>query len=642
MEFYVRVDVTENLVMEALEKETPAPLVVFREKLSSYIKVFHVDTIYSFMTVEVEDETVEKVETHLRETWNLCFPGYENAITVYVTAKDNSELSEDMLAIYNAYFGWEDYLRFVTDFTDEVPLLKEKNGFNHFRMMNFLVSIDSGCGMSQLLSSFSEYLLHTEVFPKKKESNLEYIIDNDEDHGYTKANDFIDALWDEDEYNQVVSVDISYYLQENKTDELRNFLKRLDKLQDHYIFLFRIPYLSDKPYQQIRNTIADLLPIYEFRMKPYSNLELRENAVDIILKCDYKTTIEADNVIQHKIELEKMDGRFYGMKTSTKVANEAIMAKVKQDVMNLRRGKEPDKTLITAEDLAALAPTKNVDNLSGFEELDQMIGMEEIHKKIEEIVAQVKISLENTKMDRPSLHMRFTGAPGTGKTTVARIIGKIFREQGILRKGNFFEFSARSLCAEYVGQTAPRTAQICRDAYGSVLFLDEAYSLYAKDASGNDYGKEAITTLIAEMENHRDDLVVIMAGYTNDMDELMEANSGLRSRMPFILEFKNYTKEQLAQIYIKMARRHFTLEEGLEEDVTAYFNSLSQQYMSSREFANARFVRNLYERTWSKAALRASEKGTSSAMLLREDFKNATLEKEFSEKLVSNKMIGFQ
>ena len=270
-----------------------------------------------------------------------------------------------------------------------------------------------------------------------------------------------------------------------------------------------------------------------------------------------------------------------------------------------------------------------------------MVGMEEITARIKEIVAQVKLSMQTPGMERPCLHMRFVGAPGTGKTTVARLVGRIFRENGILRNGYFFEYSARNLCGEYVGQTAPKTSAICRDAYGSVLFIDEAYALYQGDGRTSDYGKEALTTLISEMETHRDDMVVIMAGYKEDMDVLMEANSGLRSRMPFKIEFKSYTSDELYEIFMLMVRKHFTYTEDFDTEVKNYFATLSEDYMKSKEFANARFVRNLYERTWSKAALRTSFTDDKEIVLTKEDFLAASGEKEFNEKLMMKRKLGF-
>ncbi|MBO4277482.1 MAG: AAA family ATPase, partial [Clostridia bacterium] len=195
---------------------------------------------------------------------------------------------------------------------------------------------------------------------------------------------------------------------------------------------------------------------------------------------------------------------------------------------------------------------------------------------------------------------------------------------------------------EYVGQTAVRTASICRDAYGSVLFIDEAYALYDNDYQYNDYGKEALTTLISEMENHRDDMLVIMAGYTEDMETLMRGNAGLRSRMPYAINFPNYTKQQLFEIFMLMVRKHFAYTEQFEQEANRYFFALSDEYIASKEFANARFVRNLYERTWSKGALRAALTGNDVIELIKEDFVAAAAEKEFSEKLTQEKArIGF-
>ena len=174
-----------------------------------------------------------------------------------------------------------------------------------------------------------------------------------------------------------------------------------------------------------------------------------------------------------------------------------------------------------------------------------------------------------------------------------------------------------------------------------MLFIDEAYALYDGSRSSNDYGREALTTLISEMENHRDDMLVIMAGYTDDMETLMQGNAGLRSRMPFMIEFPNYTRTQLYEIFMLMVRKNFDYEPGLEEEVRKFFDSISQEYYDSHEFANARFVRNLYERTWSKGATRAALEGLPRLKLLKQDFIAASGEKEFGEKLQKETRIGF-
>ena len=339
-----------------------------------------------------------------------------------------------------------------------------------------------------------------------------------------------------------------------------------------------------------------------------------------------------------------------------KVVYEMLWLKAKSDTLaeeNEAAGAKSSthgKTILQ-NDVLELSPSFNKKMRNGFDELAELIGMEKISDRIKEIVAQVKIAIENKTMERPCLHMRFAGAPGTGKTTVARILGQIFRENGILRNGYFFEYSARDLCGEYIGQTAPKTSAICRDAYGSVLFIDEAYALAGYD-SGNDfggegddrnsdYGREALTTLVSEMENHRDDMVVVMAGYKDDMNKLMEGNAGLRSRMPFLLEFESYDRKQLYDIFMSFVKKHFAYDEEFANAASEYFDSLSKEYMQSAEFANARFVRNLYERCWSKAAMRTSMSGSSRITLRKEDFLAASGEKEFSEKLAIKSKIGF-
>jgi SpoVK/Ycf46/Vps4 family AAA+-type ATPase len=240
--------------------------------------------------------------------------------------------------------------------------------------------------------------------------------------------------------------------------------------------------------------------------------------------------------------------------------------------------------------------------------------------------------------------MRFVGSPGTGKTTVARIIGKILKEKGVLRVGNFFEYAGRDFCGKYIGETAPKTAGICRDAYGSVLFIDEAYSLYKGPDNEKDYGREALDTLIAEMENHRSDMVIIMAGYTDEMETLMKGNAGLASRMPYVIEFPNFTREQLYDIFVSMLENQFEYEQDLLPCVKEYFMSLPDGVLLAKEFSNARFVRNLFERTWAKASMRCQLEKSKAIVITKSDFERSSNEKEFAklmEKKPTKNKIGF-
>lgn len=193
----------------------------------------------------------------------------------------------------------------------------------------------------------------------------------------------------------------------------------------------------------------------------------------------------------------------------------------------------------------------------------------------------------------------------------------------------------------YVGQTAPKTASICREAYGSVLFIDEAYSLYSSNTSDNDYGREALDTLIAEMENHRSDMVVIFAGYKDEMEQLMKGNAGLKSRIPYKIEFPNFSKEQLYDIFVNMLKESFKYEESLLECAKEYFMNLSDDFINSKEFSNARYVRNLFERTWAKACMRSQLDGLSTITLTKVDFEIATMDNDFMKVEPKRRKIGF-
>lgn len=229
-------------------------------------------------------------------------------------------------------------------------------------------------------------------------------------------------------------------------------------------------------------------------------------------------------------------------------------------------------------------------------ELNGLIGLGTVKTEVESLRNLIKIQamraqqgLPNTNM---SYHMVFTGNPGTGKTTVARIVAGIYKEIGILKKGHLIETDRAGLVAEYVGQTAPKTNAKIDEALDGVLFIDEAYTLVGE---GNDYGAEAIATLLKRMEDDRDRLVVILAGYTNEIKEFIDSNPGLQSRFNRYIKFEDYTADELVEIFrsnLKKARYR------IKRDAFEWMQQYIKRKVTAKDenFGNARFIRNTFEK----------------------------------------------
>lgn len=251
-------------------------------------------------------------------------------------------------------------------------------------------------------------------------------------------------------------------------------------------------------------------------------------------------------------------------------------------------------------------PVVNQENLQAlFGELDQLIGLSKVKNLVREMKAYVEICRRRQqvqlKNDSIVLHMVFKGNPGTGKTTVARIFGKMFAELQVLPKGHLVEVERADLVGEYIGHTAKKTRDQVNKAMGGILFIDEAYSLAR--GGEKDFGKEAIDTLVKAMEDHKNEFVLILAGYGKEMEKFLRSNPGLRSRFPIHLDFPDYTNEELIEIAgVMLLEREYYLSPGAEESLNQYLKS---QISNGRaNFSNARLVRNLLERAIRRQALR--------------------------------------
>jgi len=281
---------------------------------------------------------------------------------------------------------------------------------------------------------------------------------------------------------------------------------------------------------------------------------------------------------------------------------------------------------ITEKDIPDYEEEKTLDEV--FAELNELVGLKKVKEVLHELVDLIELkkkSSGNLKIKDTNLHMVFLGNPGTGKTTVARIIAKILYNLKYIKQNKLIEVSSKDLVAEYVGQTAPKTNAVIEKALGGVLFIDEAYTLASGAGQGGSaYNEEAIATLIQGMENHRDNLVVIFAGYTKEMQAFLNANSGIVSRIGYTLEFEDYTEEELLQIFEGMMKKSgFVVTKEAQDEVIRVI----KEYKDTRNFGNARFARNLYEKSIIKHASNTKNDKSKKALctITKEDISTENL-----------------
>ena len=306
--------------------------------------------------------------------------------------------------------------------------------------------------------------------------------------------------------------------------------------------------------------------------------------------------------------------------------SESQTAKTEQTTVQDEAGKKDDNS----KDSVVINKPLETDP---YEELDNLIGLDEVKKEVRTLANFVKLQKQRQdkglKSPKLSYHLVFTGSPGTGKTTVARIVARIYKDLGILKKGHTVETDRSGLVGQYVGQTAPKTNQIVDSAMNGVLFIDEAYALVPEHSS-QDYGQEAISTLLKRMEDNRDSLVVIIAGYPNEMKRFIDSNPGLQSRFTRYINFPDYTPDELVRIfYMYMKKNEYTLS----KDGDALLSEKLEYIVAhkDRNFGNARYVRNVFEKAIQQQANRlAKQTGLSKGQLT--ELTKEDLEYAFSER----------
>lgn len=510
--------------------------------------------------------------------------------------------------------------------------------------------LDNLCGVIQNKETLKNMIIYAKLRENEKIDfgNFNIIIRNQSN--YNIINDFLKVCSKIFTKYKITSNDKICYLDKMLNNKKDNPLDRIIGIDDGIIVInehkMRVDYTDDyENIQRLMNTYKN--KVFVFEDTGWCEGEVEAKLGDLV---SWRMTIEKisleDKIMYCKNILDESNLK-YKHQDIKEFANQPMWQVQKYIMQLIVECKSKDINSVNSEmfrknkgnSKSKLSRRKNKnsekDKKTSKQELDELVGLNEIKTQVQKILNYIKLNKQRGKM--PTLHMCFNGNPGTGKTSIARIIGKLFSEENILTgSGEFVEIHGRDLVDRFVGWTAPKVKETVANAIGGVLFIDEAYSLVS-DNRGS-FEDEAIATLIKEMEDHRDEICIILAGYTNEMKNLIELNPGFESRIQFTIDFPDYSEEELLEIFLGLCKKeHYRLANNCKEILLENFQTAKRQ----SDFGNGRYVRNLFEKIKFEQAdriIRTESKNVDN--ITNSDVKNSILlmKKDRKEK---KRKIGF-
>lgn len=328
------------------------------------------------------------------------------------------------------------------------------------------------------------------------------------------------------------------------------------------------------------STLRDKIFDFELYTTSESSQEVYQKILDSLRK---------DYILTADFEINLLDYVTETYNKTTLSAPEYVVAVTEKILFN------KTQEAITSDAIPPFERNKSINEI--FKDLNSLVGLNNVKTMLKDLVSLIQFKNKagnDIKIKDTNLHMVFLGNPGTGKTTVARMISEILYNLDYIEQNKLVEVSAKDLIGQYVGQTAPKTMSVIERALGGVLFIDEAYSLASKPGNNSSFNDECIATLIQAMENYRDNLVVIFAGYSKEMDAFLKSNSGIVSRIGYTMEFKDYTINELITIFKSMFEKSGFI---INDEAIEKAKQIILEFKDTESFGNARFVRNLYEKS---------------------------------------------